>query len=97
MTTEFSQLARNDLIDIWNFIAEDNLDAADHLRQRFEEVIRLIGQNPEAGTRRDDLAKGVRTYPVGVYLIIYRVKTKQIHIVRILHGMRDIKSHLQGN
>ncbi len=97
MKAEFSQHGRNDLIDIWSFIAQDSVDAADRLGERFEKAIGLLEENPEAGRARTDLAKGLRSFPVGVYLILYRVRAGRIYVVRIIHGMRDVRKELSDN
>ena len=50
---------------------------------------------PEAGRRRDhDLRPGVRTFPVGEYLIAYRVEAKNVRILRVVRGSRDIEALL---
>jgi len=55
--------ARLDLIDIWNYIADDNEAAADRLLDRIEQ--------PKAGRERAELAPGLRSFPVGNYLLFY--------------------------
>ncbi len=37
----FLLLARRDLNDMWEYIAQDNLDAAERLAQRIEELCEL--------------------------------------------------------
>ena len=42
------------------------------------------------GTRREALAPGLRSFPVGNYLVFYRVTEGGIELARVLHGMRDL-------
>jgi len=42
------------------------------------------------GFRRDDLAPELRAWPVGNYLIFYRVQNNTVDIVRVIHGARDL-------
>jgi toxin ParE1/3/4 len=46
------------------------------------------------GTPRDTLAPGLRSFPVGSYLVFYRVVPEGIEVARILHGARDLKELL---
>ncbi len=43
--------ARSDLLNILEYIAEDNFDAALRVHERFEEVFELLADNPEIGHR----------------------------------------------
>jgi len=44
------------------------------------------------GRVRDELAPSLRSFPVGRYVIFYRLIKNGIEITRILHGARDLKS-----
>jgi plasmid stabilization system protein ParE len=44
------------------------------------------------GGIRGELAAGLRSFPVGAYLIFYRQIEGGIQITRVLHGARDIAS-----
>ena len=82
--------AFQDLQDIWEFIAQDNLDAADRVQAQFFEAFNGLAEMPKSGHRREDLTDlPVLFWPVGSYLIIYRAETP-LEIVRVLHGARDI-------
>jgi toxin ParE1/3/4 len=39
---------------------------------------------------RDDLRPGIRAFPVGDYLILYREAGADVAIVRVVHGSRDL-------
>jgi toxin ParE1/3/4 len=53
-----------------------------------------LGENPYLGRRRDELRRGYRGFPVGQYVIFYRVAEPGVRIVRILHGRRDVPEQL---
>ena len=55
----------------------------------------MLADNPQGGPRREDLARGLRFYPVGNYLIFYTVRNDGITVVRVLHGARDYPHEFQ--
>ena len=85
-------LALQDIEDIIAYIAEDSPQAAKRFRNRLEECIEDIAIFPDSGRSRESLLKGVRTIPVGNYLIVYQNHTTHIDIIRVLHGARNIES-----
>jgi plasmid stabilization system protein ParE len=88
--------ARIDLRGILSYIAEDSLDAADRVLDRFLEVFELLGENPDMGHFREDLTTHpVRFFPVYSYLVIYMSGTSPVEIVRVLGGAQDICSILR--
>lgn len=82
--------ADEDLLDIWLYIAKDNLDAADALIDNFEAKSKRLAQNPKLGPTRDDIAPGMRMFPVGNYLLLYREVSTGIELVRVVHGARSL-------
>lgn len=44
------------------------------------------------GRLRGELATGLRSFPVGRYVIFYRALSNGIEIVRVLHGARDLSA-----
>jgi plasmid stabilization system protein ParE len=51
---------------------------------------------PNLGHRRPDLtSRNVLFYRVHSYLIIYRPNKKPLHILRVLHGARDVETLLK--
>ena len=92
----FSPRARRDLIEIWIYIAEDDIDAADRLLDLIEEAIDGLAAMPRMGHERRDLTdQDVRFWPVKSYLVIYR-DGKPMEIVRILSAYRDVAALLDG-
>lgn len=92
----YSLEARRDLLEIWEFIAREDLDAADRVERKIEEAAIMLADNPELGhIRRDLTSKPVRFWPVYSYLIIYDPEAQPLEVVRILSGYRDIASLLK--
>jgi plasmid stabilization system protein ParE len=86
-----------DLEGIWDYIAEDNDGAADQWIDRLFDAFDLIGTTPGMGHKREDLTSyPVLFWPVGAYLIIYRVTPRSVEIVAVTQGARDIPAFLHG-
>ncbi|MBF0542543.1 MAG: type II toxin-antitoxin system RelE/ParE family toxin [Nitrospirae bacterium] len=84
--------AENDLEEIWLYIAQDNPDKADKLLDEIEETSKNLALFTNMGKTRDELHYGLRSFPVGQYLIYYLPIIDGIEIVRVLHGTRDVVS-----
>ena len=82
--------ARADLHQIWDYIAEDDVEAATRLVDLVEERCTLLVRSPDIGRVRDELAPGLRSFPVGKYVIFYRRAKGGVEIVRVLSAWRDI-------
>ncbi len=88
--------AERDLDDLWEYIAQDSVDAADRLIAEIFEAFELLARNPGIGHKREDLTKfAVLFWPVGNYLIIYRTVGSLVEIVATVHGKRDIPAFLR--
>jgi toxin ParE1/3/4 len=83
-------LARNDLDEIWDYIAADNPSAAERLLSTFHEKFLLLSRHPLLGQAREELLAGLRSLSVGNYVVYYRVRENRVQIVRVLHGARDV-------
>ena len=94
-TAHRSSRAEIDLIEIWAYIAKDDPLAADRQLDRIDAACEMLAENPQGGPRREDLARGLRFYPVGNYLIFYTVGEDGIAVARVLHGARDYPHEFQ--
>lgn len=91
---QISNRAREDLRDIWDYVSERNLPAADALLDRFLDVAETLAEQPLAGRARPKLRPELRSFPVGEYLLFYEPQQDGIEVVRVLHGHRDIDADL---
>lgn len=88
--------ADQDLDDIWEYIALDDIEAADRWDSKLRDAFDLLARNPRAGHTRKDLTDElVLFWPVDRYLIIYRVQQDAILILAVTQGARDIPSYLR--
>ena len=87
----FSEVAKQDLRDIWRGLAEySGLDFADRTLANIESKFRLLSKFPSSGRMRDELLVGLRSYAAGDFVIFYRILETTVEVVRILHGHRDL-------
>lgn len=82
--------AEADMEDIWLYIAEHNLDAAETLMGKFRLRFGSLARTPGLGRRRTDLRSDLRSVAVGSYVIFYRELIPSIEIVRVLHGAMNL-------
>ncbi len=85
-----SPRAKSDLIEIWDYIAEDSEDRADFFVAKIHAKFLTLAERPGVGRARDELEKGIRSFPVGRYIIFYRPLADGIEVVRVLHASRDV-------
>jgi len=93
MKHRLSLLSDSDLDDIWYYVASQsgNTDIADRLIGSITDRFFLITSYPNLGRARDeDLRPGLRTFPVGEYVIFYRLEGEDVVILRVLRGSRNI-------
>jgi toxin ParE1/3/4 len=83
-------LAAADILEIWDYIAEDSLDEADLWVDRLDEKLGLLATQPSMGRARNELAAGLRSFPFGRYVIFYVPLADGIDVVRVLHSSRDV-------
>lgn len=91
--------AEADLDEIWFYIAQESgdLEIADRLIDSIAARLVLLATHPYVGRRRDeDLHRcGLRSFPIGRYIIFYRVADeKDVLVLRVLAGDRDIDALL---
>ena len=85
--------AEGDLDAIFLYWAErTSLQAADRLVDAITERFSLLGEHPEAGRSCPGIARGVRCFPAGTYLIYYRKLRRGVEILHIFHGARARKA-----
>jgi toxin ParE1/3/4 len=90
-----SRAADLDLDEIWEYIAQDNVDTADRWIGKLFDAFDALALNPGMGHTRNDLTSyPVLFWPVDAYLIIYRVQRQSIEIVAVSQGARDIPAFL---
>ena len=88
--------ADEDLAEIWEYIAQDDIEAADRWDAKLRDAFGMLGKSPGLGHARTDLTNhSVLFWPVGAYLILYRVRNRRVEIIAVTQGARDIPSFLR--
>jgi toxin ParE1/3/4 len=89
MSYRLSDLAEQDLEEIWSYVAEDASPAtADRLIDAIIDRFELLIEQPRMGRSRPEFDEGVRSFVVENYVIYYR-HDGDLVIARVLHGRRD--------
>lgn len=89
MRLTWTRQAVRDLTEARQFIANDNPVAARRVAEQLLAAADLLVRNPEIG--RAGRIEGTRelVVPKSKYLLIYRVRNKQIEILHVYHARRD--------
>ena len=85
-----TDIAEEDLLDIWLFIAEDNIRAADNWLDTLVDKCHKLAVHPFSGKERKELGSQIRSFPVHDYVLFYQPIEDGILLIRALHGSRDI-------
>jgi toxin ParE1/3/4 len=92
--------AEAELDAIWVYIARESgsIENASRTVDNITDRFWLLAQHPQIGRRRDeDLRPGLRSFPVGEYVIVYRIENiadEDILILHVMRGSRDIEGLL---
>ncbi len=85
---EWRQAAREDLLAIVDYIADDNPAAAQALKDEIETKVARLPNHPKL--YRAGRVAGTREMIVrGAYVVIYAEDENAISILRVLHGARQ--------
>jgi len=86
--------ADSDLDDIWLYLASESgsVDVANRVVDSITDQFFLLSRHPHMGRLRDEFGAGSRTFTVGEYVIVYTVEDRDVLILRVVHGRRDIES-----
>jgi plasmid stabilization system protein ParE len=82
--------AAQDIAEIWQFIAEDNLIAAARFREDILESIGKLAMFPHQGRERPDLtSRPLRFQTIRDYLIASAPDEKPLVVIAVIHGRRS--------
>jgi toxin ParE1/3/4 len=92
--------AARDLSELYDYIAvHDSPRKADYILAQIEKTFSTLSEFPERGVYLKELLKlGIREYReifFKPYRIIYRVMDKNVYVLLIVDGRRDMQSLLQ--
>ena len=87
----------SDLAEIWDYIADDSEARADAFVATIDAKFQTLAKQPGIGRMREELTTGLRSLPIGRYVIFYLSQADGIEIIRVLHGARDIDTIFQDD
>ena len=89
----FTVRAREDLLDIWLYVAAHNSEAvADRVYDSIEQSCRLLSDHPQLGRARPEIQPEARSLVIERWLALYRVTENGAQIVRIIDAARDLSA-----
>jgi toxin ParE1/3/4 len=86
--------AEADLDDTWLYVAKESgsMEVASRLIDSITDRFLFLSNFPHAGRTRDwDFGIGLRSFPVGEYVIVYCVERGEVSILRVVHGRRELE------
>jgi toxin ParE1/3/4 len=95
MKIVISEQADADLLQIFQYLAERNPNAAGAIARDIDGKFRNLCDFPFIGRERSSLAHGLRSIVAGIHVIFYIVERDRIVVVRVLDGRRDIDAEFQ--
>jgi toxin ParE1/3/4 len=96
MSVQKMKQAHADLIEIADYIAADNPEAAERFLDAAEEAFAQLAAMPSIGQTvpfHSTVAQGIRVWRVQGferYLIFYQPQDSGITVIRVLHSARDV-------
>jgi len=88
---EITPAAESDIAEIWDYIAQDNTDAATNYILHLEDQVTTLEQFPERCASLPEnelLGTGYRHLLFGNYRTIFKIIGSRVIIMRVLHGAR---------
>lgn len=92
----FRRAALRDLEQIGRRIALEDAAAARRFRDATVRRIGLLRDFPESAQPRPEFGPGIRTIPIGRYIVVLRVALPKVIILRIVHSARDLPRLLKS-
>lgn len=89
-----SEAADKDLEDIFDYTIEHfGFEQAEKYLLEIEKIFNDLYLHPKSGKTRNEIKKGLYSFPKDNHIIFYRISEKHIYVVRVLHGSRDIPNY----
>jgi toxin ParE1/3/4 len=95
--TEFrlAPAAQAQLDDIWLHVARESgsIEIANRIVDNITDRFWLLARHPFIGRKRDDLARGLRSFTVGDYIVVHRIEDDGTVLISfVFHGSQDIEA-----
>jgi plasmid stabilization system protein ParE len=91
MKVAFEPAARDELDQIFNWIAKDSPRSARRLVERIEDKVMQLASPELVHMGRLGMVEGTRELIEGPYIVVYRVDESrdEVIVVSVVHGARD--------
>ncbi len=86
----YSAEANADVEEIALYLFDLNPVAAHHFLDKLERTCELLAGHPLIGHLRPELGEGLRSVPIGNYLIFYIPTPDGTVVARVIYGGRDL-------
>ncbi|GEP45821.1 type II toxin-antitoxin system RelE/ParE family toxin [Brevifollis gellanilyticus] len=86
----YSNAAKTDLVEIWDYISADSQRQADRLLEKFRAKLEHLAKWNTLGRPRPEFGKDCRSYPFGKYCFFFRPVDDGIEVIRVIHSARDL-------
>lgn len=91
---KYTPAAVDDMDEIFSYISQDNVEAAESMLNRLNDSISGLSDFPNRGAVLSEdeyflIQRGYRFIVVSPYVVFYRIINDTLVIHRILHGRRD--------
>jgi len=86
----YTRRAREDLLEIWEWIASDRPEIADRVYETIQKRCYSLRKHSQLGRPRPEIGEGARSLVVKRWIALYRIVGDDVQIVRIVDGTRDL-------
>ena len=86
----YSDIAKADLREIWDYVSDDSQLQADRLIERFRSKLEHLAKWNTLGRPRPEISVNCRSYPFGKYCFFFRPIDNGIEVIRVIHAARDL-------
>ena len=83
-------VAEADIAEIWAYVADDSPKNATAFIEQIQAKFAPLLEFPGMGAPRDKIFEGLRAAPYRNYVIYYVHSDRDVTIIRVVHGARDV-------
>lgn len=87
--------ARHDLVSLYDYLEERaGARLAQSYIDRIDMLFDMLSDFPGLGAPRPELGPSVRSTGIWPYVILYQVGDGSLHVLRVVHGRRNVTSEI---
>jgi toxin ParE1/3/4 len=95
---EIMPAARKDIVNILRYSERTwGQTQQERYREQLENALLNLRCNPTIGLKRNQFFEGCLLHYVGKHVIIFRLQTDTLQVIRVLHQRMKISKHLQSD